>query len=71
MKASEFTDISEFDPFQSKIEMSLCSMVDTSINKTDCPRGFPRSNYKNVTTRRPRTENTENKRRDTDEPTVV
>ncbi len=46
-------------------------MVDTSINKTDRPNGFPRSNHKNVTTQRPRTESTENTRRDTEDPNVI
>ncbi len=71
MSTSEFTDVSEFDPFRSKNEMSLSSTVDTSINKTDCPNGFPRSNHKNVATRKPRTESTENTRRDTEDPNLI
>lgn len=30
--------------------MTICSMVDTSINKTDLPNGLASLNHKNVTT---------------------
>ncbi len=65
MNASEFADISEFDPLHSRNGMNLCSTMDTSINKTGGPNGFPISNHKNMTTCRVRIENT---RRDTENP---
>ncbi len=66
MNASEFADISKFDPVRSRNEMSLCS-----INKTDHPNNFPISNHKTMATRRVRIGNVENTRRDTEDPKMT
>ncbi len=49
---TEIADISEFDPIRSENKMSICSTVDTSINKTDHPNYLSDSNHKNMTTQR-------------------
>ncbi len=68
MNASEFGDVREFDHVRSRTEMSICSMMDTCINKTEGPNGFPISNHKHMTTYRVKTENT---RRDTENQNIT
>ncbi len=71
MNASELADVSEFDLVHSRNEIGLFSTVDSNINKTAHPNGFPISNHNNVTACSVRIENIENTRRDTEYPNVI
>ncbi len=71
MNKTEFMDVSEFDPVRSTNEMNICSTVDTSINTTDRPNGFPKSNHKNMTTQRHRVVRKETEWSNSENPVMI